>query len=313
MNVLVTGGAGFIGSHIVDLLVEKGCTVSVADNLSTGRIENINPGAIFYKIDICDPGLTEIFAREKPAAVVHLAAQVDVQRSLKDPRTDAEINIMGFINLLNTCAGCGVGKVVYASSAAVYGSPVYLPVDERHPAAPQSPYGLSKYTAEHYLRLYREMHGVNYTVLRFANVYGPRQDATGEGGVVAIFIDKLAQGVKPVIFGDGEQTRDFIYVKDVAGACVAALRRGDGGTFNVSTGKGLTVNHLYQVLKSVTGSPLEPLYQPSRPGDITHSTLSNAKACVSLEWRPRHILAEGLQETVAFSTGKQGDGSPDVK
>jgi UDP-glucose 4-epimerase len=310
MNVLVTGGAGFIGSHIVDLLVEKGCTVSVADNLSTGRIENINSGAIFYNIDICDPGLADIFAREKPAAVVHLAAQVDVQRSLKDPRADAEINILGFINLLNTCVGCGVGKVVYASSAAVYGSPVYLPVDERHPAAPQSPYGLSKYTAEHYLRLYREMHGVNYTVLRFANVYGPRQDATGEGGVVAIFIDKLAQDVNPVIFGDGEQTRDFIYVKDVAGACVAALRRGDGGTFNVSTGKGLTVNHLYQVLKAVTGSQLEPLHQPPRPGDITHSTLSNAKACVSLDWRPRHILAEGLQETVAFSTGKQGDGSP---
>lgn len=300
MNVLVTGGAGFIGSHIVDLLVEKGCTVSIVDNLSTGRAENINPGANFYNIDVRDPDLKEIVAREKPTAIIHLAAQVDVQCSLQEPYTDAEINILGSVNLLNACSGCGVGKVIYASTAAVYGSPAYLPVDERHPVAPQSPYGLSKHTVEHYLRLYREMHGVSFTVLRFANVYGPRQDAAGEGGVVAIFIDKLAKGVKPAIFGDGEQTRDFIYVKDVAAASVAALRRGDGGTFNVSTGKGLTVNYLYQALKALTGSTLEPVYQPPRPGDITHSTLSNARACVSLDWRPHYILTEGLRETVDF-------------
>jgi UDP-glucose 4-epimerase len=300
MNILVTGGAGFIGSHIVDLLVEKGCTVSIADNLSTGRAENINPGANFYNIDVRDPGFKEIVAREKPTAIIHLAAQVDVQCSLQDPHKDADINILGSVNLLDACSGCGVGKVVYASTAAVYGSPAYLPVDERHPVAPQSPYGLSKHTVEHYLRLYRDMHGVSFTVLRFANVYGPRQDATGEGGVVAIFIDKLAKGVKPSIFGDGEQTRDFIYVKDVAAASVAALRRGDGGTFNVSTGKGLTVNYLYQALKALTGSTVEPDYQSPRPGDITHSTLSNARACVSLDWRPRYILAEGLRETVDF-------------
>jgi UDP-glucose 4-epimerase len=300
MNVLVTGGAGFIGSHIVDLLVEKGCTVSIVDNLSTGRAENINPGANFYNIDVRDPGLKEIIAREKPTAIIHLAAQVDVQCSLQEPYTDAEINILGSVNLLDACSGCGVGKVIYASTAAVYGSPAYLPVDERHPVAPQSPYGLSKHTVEHYLRLYREMHGVSFTVLRFANVYGPRQDAAGEGGVVAIFVDKLAKGVRPAIFGDGEQTRDFIYVKDVAAASVAALRRGDGGTFNVSTGKGLTVNYLYQALKALTGSTMEPVYQPPRPGDITHSTLSNARACVSLDWRPRYILTEGLRETVDF-------------
>jgi UDP-glucose 4-epimerase len=300
MNILVTGGAGFIGSHIVDLLVEKGFSVSIVDNLSTGRAENINPGANFYNLDVRDPGLKEIVARERPTAVIHLAAQVDVQRSLQEPHTDAEINILGSVNLLDACSGCGVGKVVYASTAAVYGSPAYLPVDERHPVVPQSPYGLSKHTAEYYLRLYREMHGVSFTVLRFANVYGPRQDATGEGGVVAIFIDKLLKGIKPAIFGDGEQTRDFIYVKDVAAACVAALRQGDGGTFNVSTGKGLTVNYLYQALKALTGSKVEPMYQPPRPGDITHSTLSNARACVSLDWRPRYILAEGLRETVDF-------------
>ncbi len=300
MNVLVTGGAGFIGSHVVDLLLEKGSIVSIVDNLSTGRAENINPGANFYNIDVRNPGLKEIVAREKPTAIIHLAAQVDVQRSLQEPHTDADINILGSLNLLDACSGCGVGKIIYASTAAVYGRPAYLPVDERHPVAPQSPYGLSKHTVEQYLRLYREMHGISFTVLRFANVYGPRQDATGEGGVVAIFIDKLAKGVKPAIFGDGEQTRDFIYVKDVAAACVSALQRADGGTFNVSTGKGLTVNYLYQVLKALTGSTMEPVYQQPRSGDITHSTLSNARACVSLDWRPRYILTEGLRETVDF-------------
>lgn len=306
MNVLVTGGAGFIGSHIVDLLVETGCRVSVADNLSTGRFENINPRVNFYKIDIREQCLREAIAREKPEAVIHLAAQADVARSLQDPLADADINILGTINLLNSCAGCGVGKVVYASSAAGYGNPSYLPLDEDHPAKPQSPYGVSKYTVEHYLRVYREVFGVNYTVLRFANVYGPRQDAAGEGGVVSIFADRLIKGLSPYIFGDGEQTRDFIYVKDVAAATMAALRAGDGGAFNVSTGAGLSVNALFRELKKITGSLLEPVYQPPRPGDITHSYLSNESTCVSLGWRPRYSLEEGLRETVEFYRGTQG-------
>jgi UDP-glucose 4-epimerase len=300
MKVLVTGGAGFIGSHIVDLLVETGCRVSVVDNLSTGLFENINPRVNFYKIDIRDPDLKEAIARERPEAVIHLAAQVDVQRSLKDPLTDSQINILGAINLLNACAGNGIARVVYASSAAVYGNPSYLPVDESHPAMPQSPYGVSKYTVEHYLRVYRVISGINYTVLRFANVYGPRQDAAGEGGVVAIFVDRILKGASPRIFGDGEQTRDFIYVKDVAAASIAALRRGDGGPFNVSTGEGLSVNHLFQTLKKITGSPLEQVYKPPRPGDITHSYLANEKTCAALGWRPRYSLEEGLRETVEF-------------
>lgn len=303
MRILVTGGAGFIGSHIVDLLVETGCRVSVADNLSSGRFENLNPAVNFYKIDIRDQALAEAIAREKPEAVIHLAAQADVQRSLNDPPADASINILGTINLLNACAGYGVGKVVYASTAAVYGNPTYLPVDEDHPAKPQSPYGVSKYTAEHYLRIYGEFSAVNYTVLRFANVYGDRQDSSAEGGVVAIFAAKLLRGESPCIFGDGEQTRDFIYVKDVAAACRAALRRGDSGTFNVSTGAGLSVNHLFRELKKITGSNLEPVYLPPRPGDITHSFLANESACASLGWRPRYSLAEGLRETVARMSG----------
>ncbi|MFX4262612.1 SDR family oxidoreductase [Pelotomaculum propionicicum] len=300
MKVLVTGGAGFIGSHIVDLLVQSGCRVSVVDDLSTGRFENINPRVNFYKIDIRDQYLEEALAREKPEAVIHLAAQADVQRSLKDPRADAEINILGAINLLNACVGCGVGKVVYASTAARYGNPSRLPLDESHPAQPQSPYGVSKYTVEHYLRVYRELYGIDYTALRYANVYGPRQDASGEGGVVAIFIDRLLKGESPHIFGDGEQTRDFIYVKDVAAANMASLRRGGGGAFNVSTGAGLTVNHLFRELKKITGTPLEPVYRPPRPGDITHSYLSNEITCASLGWRPRYSLGEGLRETVEF-------------
>lgn len=306
MNVLVTGGAGFIGSHVVDLLVETGCRVSVVDDLSSGRFENINPRVNFYKIDIRDQYLKEALDREKPEAVIHLAAQADVQRSLKDPLSDAEINILGTVNLLSACAGCGAGKVVYASTAAGYGNPCYLPLDVCHPAQPQSPYGVSKYAVEHYLRVFRETCGINYTVLRFANVYGPRQDSSGEGGVVAIFANKLLRGLNPDIYGDGEQTRDFIYVKDVAAASVAALRRGDGGTFNVSTGAGLSVNHLFRELKKITGSLLEPVYRPPRTGDITHSYLASESTCASLDWRPRYTLEEGLRETVGFYRKTQG-------
>lgn len=300
MKVLVTGGAGFIGSHIVDALVGSGFRVSVADDLSTGRFENINPGVNFYRVGVESADFEEAIARERPDAVVHQAAQVDVQRSLREPLADAGINILGAINLLEACRRYNVGKVVYASSAAVYGNPAYLPVDERHPVEPQSPYGASKFGVEHYLRIYSEVYGVGYTVLRYANVYGPRQDAAGEGGVVAIFVDRLLRGDAPKIFGDGEQTRDFVFVKDVAAANLAALRRGDGMILNVSTGVGLSVNRLFHTLKKVTGSPLEPVYCPPRPGDITHSYLANDKAREALGWSPQYSLEEGLRETVAF-------------
>ncbi|NLI13102.1 NAD-dependent epimerase/dehydratase family protein [Pelotomaculum propionicicum] len=303
MNILVTGGAGFIGSHIVDALVESGCRVAVVDDLSTGKFEHVNPGVNFYKVTVQEPDFKEVVAREKPGAVIHLAAQADVQHSLQEPQADAVINILGMINLLEACRRHNVGKVVYASSAAVYGSPIYLPVDENHPLAPQSPYGVSKLTPEHYLRIYRDLYGIGYTILRYANVYGPRQDATGEGGVVAIFTDKLLKGEKPFIFGDGGQTRDFIYVKDVAAANLAALRRAEGITLNVSTGCGLSVNRLFTMIKKATGSGLEPVYRPPRPGDISHSYLSNEKARGLLGWAPRRSLEEGLSETVEFYKG----------
>lgn len=300
MKVLVTGGAGFIGSHIVDAMVGAGFRVSVVDDLSTGRFENINPGVNFYRLGVESAEFGEVIDRERPDAVVHLAAQIDVQRSLREPLADAEINILGAVNLLEACRRFNVGKVVYASSAAVYGNPAYLPVDEKHPVEPQAPYGASKHTVEHYLRIYDEAYGLRHTALRYANVYGPRQDATGEGGVVAIFVDKLLNGGAPKIFGDGEQTRDFVFVKDVAAANLAALHRGDGMILNVSTGAGLSVNSLFNSLKKITGSRFAPVYCPPRPGDITHSYLANEKAREALEWRPLYNLEEGLRETVEF-------------
>ena len=300
MKVMVTGGAGFIGSHIVDLLVSCGFRVSVVDDLSSGRFENINPGVNFYRIKVESAGFDQAVERERPDALIHHAAQVDVQRSLNDPLRDAKVNILGAINLLETCRRYQVGKVVYASSAAVYGSPAYLPVDEKHPIEPQSHYGVSKHAVEHYLRIYQEIYGIHYTVLRYANVFGPRQDATGEGGVVAIFIDRLLKGEKLKIFGDGGQTRDFIFVGDVASANLAALYRGDGRILNVSTGTSLSVNDLYRILKKLTSSSLEPEYCLPRPGDILHSCLANDDARKTLEWSPRCPLEEGLRQTVAF-------------
>jgi UDP-glucose 4-epimerase len=300
LKVMVTGGAGFIGSHVVDMLVSAGYRVSVVDDLSTGRFENINPGVNFYRVKIEGDDFGRVVERERPDAVIHHAAQVDVARSMNEPLKDAGINVLGSVNLLENCRRYRVGKVIYASSAAVYGSPAYLPVDEGHPVAPQSPYGVSKHTVEHYLRIYQEVYGVRYTVLRYANVFGPRQDASGEGGVVAIFIDCLLKGKRVKIFGDGRQTRDFVYAGDVACANLAALNRGDGKILNVSTGTSLSVKSLFQLLKGLTGSSLEPEYCPPRPGDILHSCLANDRVREALEWSPRCKVEEGLRQTLDF-------------
>jgi len=307
---MVTGGAGFIGSHLVDSLLERDCEVVVVDNLNTGKRENVNAGARFYKMDIREEDIRGVLQRERPKAVFHLAAQVDVGFSLAEPALDADINIVGTINLLESCCRCGVKKIVYASSAAVYGNPRYLPVDEKHPLVPESGYGVSKQVVESYLELYRRLYGVNYIVLRYANVYGPRQDAAGEGGVVAIFTDRLLRGEAPEIFGDGEQTRDFIYVKDVTAANLAALDflwkgnsysgkvNSHGGVFNISTGERVSVNVLYRLIRKFTGSRAEARYCPPRPGDIRHSCLENRLAREILGWSPRYVLKKGLLETV---------------
>lgn len=301
MKVLITGGAGFIGSNVVDLFISEGHDVIVVDNLSQGKIENLNNCARFYKCDILDMDKLEvIFTTEQPEVVIHNAAQIDVQVSLKKPSIDSEINIKGTINILECCRKFEVKKIIYPSSAAVYGDPKYLPVDEEHEVNPISFYGISKHTPEHYIKTYSELYDIKYTIFRYANVYGIRQDPKGEGGVISIFVDKFLNGEKPVIFGDGEQTRDFIYVKDIARANLAALNNGDNIICNISTQTQISVNHLVDVMKDIIGSDLEAIYKEKRCGDIKDSSLKNKKACALLGWSPEYSLEEGLRDTCEY-------------
>lgn len=301
MRAMVTGGAGFIGSHIVDALVSQGAAVSVLDNLSTGKFENIKRPVNFYHGDIRDSEFVmDSVGNERPQVIFHQAAQADVQQSLKNPAEDAGINIIGTVNLLEAARKYGVDKIIYASSAAVYGIPRYLPVDEEHPVSLLSGYGISKYTVEHYLTVYKTLYGLDFTALRYANVYGPRQDAGGEGGVVAIFLDRILRGEIPLIFGDGEQTRDFIYVRDVVAANLAAVNRGGGMVVNISTGVPTTVNNLFNILVQLTGKSLNAEYRPPRPGDIRDSRLDNGLAIKVLNWGQKYDFPSGLKETIEF-------------
>jgi UDP-glucose 4-epimerase len=303
MKILVTGGAGFIGSHIVDKLVKRGDYVIVIDDLSTGKQENLNPKAKFYKLDILESKVEEVFRNEKPEFVIHQAAQVDVTRSVNEPVFDAEINIIGGLKLLEYCRKYGVKKIVYGNSGgAGSGEPQYLPVDEKHPIAPLCPYGVSKHTLEHYLEVYSKIHGLKYVSLRYANVYGPRQDPFGEGGVVAIFSHKLLNGEVPSIFGNGKQTRDFVFVEDVADANIMALSNGkwDNDYFNVSTAKEISVNELFKLVKGITKSRIDAKHVEPRKGEIVRSVLSNAKIIKKLGWKPRTKLEDGLKKTVDF-------------
>jgi UDP-glucose 4-epimerase len=299
MRALVTGGAGFIGSHIVDSLLLSGAHVAVLDDLSTGRAENVRPGVRLYRVRVQDPGLDGVISSERPEVVFHQAAQVSVPASIRAPLADGEVNLLGTINLIEACLRHGAPKIVFASSAAVYGQPVYLPIDEEHPVAPLAPYGVSKLAAEFYLAMYARTRGLHYTVLRYANVYGPRQDAAGEGGVVAIFAGRLRRGEPPAIFGDGGQTRDFVHVRDVAAANRLAAAGGDGQVFNIGTGARITVNTLWETFCRVAGRRLAPVYAPPRPGDILHSSLSPEKARRELAWRAETALDKGLEETLA--------------
>lgn len=294
MKVLVTGGAGFIGSHIAEGLLSQGAEVVVVDNLSTGKRENLPQGVIFYREDITEGSIAEIFQKERPEAVIHQAAQVSVPHSVADPFLDTRINIAGTVNLLEAAKITAVKKVIFASTAAVYGEPQYLPITEEHPISVQSPYGLSKQTCERYLALYKELYGLDFTVLRYSNVYGPRQDGAGEGGVVAIFAHLLSQKKVPKIFGSGEQTRDFVYVGDVAAANIAALSRGGGEVINVSTNDALSINALYQEMAGLWGVNEAAQKAPIRTGDIEHSRLCNEKAQRVLAWKPSWTFPEGL-------------------
>ncbi len=303
MKVLVTGGCGFIGSHIVDGLVALGHTVAVADNLSTGNIANLNPAAKFYEVDIRSAEFRAAVEEFAPEVIYHEAAQIDIQKSIKDSAFDAETNVVGTVKVLEAVRDFGVKKIIYASSAAVYGNPEYLPVDENHPKAPMSFYGISKFTPEYYIKTFSDMYGFKYTILRYANVFGVRQDPKGEGGVVSIFTDKLLRGETPIIFGDGEQTRDFVYVGDIAGANLAALTKGDNEIINVSTCKKTTVNELVDIM---SGGKVKAEYRDARAGDILHSYLDNTKLRTILGYEPQFSLAEGVRLTMDYYREKLG-------
>lgn len=300
MRVLVTGGAGFIGSHIVEQCITNGYHTVVLDNLSTGKKENIHPKAKFYGEDIGSQQVFSILVKERINAVFHQAGQTYVSISLKNPSKDALVNIIGTINLLDACRRAKIQKVIYASSAAVYGNPLYLPIDENHSLEPQSGYGISKQIPERYLALYKQLYELDYTVLRYSNVYGPRQDASGEGGVVAIFIDKLIKGEAPCIFGDGEQTRDFVYVEDVVRANLLALYRGSGQVVNISSGKQSTINELISLVKKVGNFSVDSQFVAERAGDIRDSYLDPRKAKEVLGWAANTNLAEGIEKTLHY-------------
>jgi UDP-glucose 4-epimerase len=300
MKVLVTGGAGFIGSHIVDLLVVHGYYPIIVDNLYTGRKEWVPDDVPFYQIDIHSKDLEDVFLQENPDYVIHQAAQVDVSSSELDPLFDARTNIFATINLLLLCCRYNVKKIIYASSCAVYGETKDESINETSMIKPISFYGISKYTPELYIKAFHELYGLPYAILRYANVYGPRQFPKGEGGVVSIFLQSLLNGKSPFIFGDGMQTRDFIFVKDVALANIHALKKGDNEIFNIGRNESTSINQLFTLISSLIPSSVLPTYLKKRRSDIAHSRLDNSKATAILEWSPLYDLKIGLTETLKF-------------
>jgi UDP-glucose 4-epimerase len=301
LKVLVTGGAGFIGSNVCDALSAAGHEPVALDNLTTGKRENLSSGIRLIEADIRDPGLTAIFERERPEAVSHHAAQIDVRKSVADPIHDAEINLLGLLRVLEASVKVGVRRFVFASSGgACYGEQEVFPAPEGHPTRPVSPYGASKAAGELYLGYYRAERARSYAALRYANVYGPRQDPHGEAGVVAIFAQRLLRGEPCTIFGDGGNTRDFVYVGDVAQANVLALDDRHSGPINIGTGRETGVNELYRKLAEGVGSAIPPVHAPPKPGEQRRSVIDPGLASRVLGWKPRMSLEEGLAQTIAW-------------
>lgn len=301
MKIIVTGGAGFIASHIADAYLERGHDVHIFDDLSTGHKDNLNPKATFHTIDIADAKAARLLEEIKPDALSHHAAQMDVRHSVADPTFDARVNIIGFINLLEGCKNAGVKKVIFASSGgAVYGEQELFPAPESHVTQPASPYGVSKRAGELYLSYYHQAHGLPYIALRYANVYGPRQSSQGEAGVVAIFLSLLLAGKTPLINGDGKQTRDYVYVGDVVEANLAALESSYVGPINIGTGIETDVVAIFKSLRDAVGSRVKARHGPAKPGEQRRSCLDNRHAGQVLDWRPQFALADGLRRTAEY-------------
>ncbi len=303
MRIIVTGGAGFIGSHIVDAYMSGGHEVAVIDNLwehGGGRRQNVPDRATFVPMDIRDESITRIFTDFKPEIVCHHAAQHSVAIGSRDPQFDAQVNVLGLLNVLDNCVKARVRKVIFASSGATFGDPDRLPMDEQTPQRPTSPYGITKMIAEHYLRFYKNEHGLDFTALRYGNVFGPRQDPNGEAGVISIFIGKFLAGQPIRIDWDGEQTRDYVYVKDVAAVNLVALERGSGSFFVIGTGKKTSVNEIYEALCSVTAIRPPVEHAPKRPGDCREAQFDSTLAKRELGWTPKVELVEGMRETYEF-------------
>jgi UDP-glucose 4-epimerase len=301
-KILVTGGAGFIGSHVVDVFLENGFEVVILDDLSTGRESNLNPAAKFYKMDIRDPKVREVFAAERPDFISHHAAQMDVRRSVAQPLFDADVNILGSINLIECAKEFGVKRFIYISTGgAVYGEPERVPCEETDAINPICQYGASKHTVEHYLFMYHFNYGLKYTVLRYPNVFGPRQDPHGEAGVVAIFTGKMLAGEPVTINGDGEQTRDFVYVTDCARAnFLAAMVDHQPGIYNIGWGIPTSVNQIFASLKNATGYSLPANYGPAKVGETRHIYLNASKAGRDLGWEATIGLDDGMRKTVEY-------------
>ncbi len=301
MNILVTGGAGFIASHIVDAYIAAGHSVTIIDNLSTGKLTNLNSKARFYQMDIREFTIDQVFNEGSFDVVNHHAAQMDVRKSVLDPIFDSSINILGTLNILENCKRCGVKNIIFASTGgAVYGEQDYFPADESHPQRPLSPYGITKQSVEKYLFYYDQIWGIRSTILRYANVYGPRQNPHGEAGVVAIFGKKMLANESVTINGDGEQTRDYVYVGDVVKANLKALEQKTSDVFNIGTGIETTVNQIFTVIESILGSKGHNIHVPAKEGEQRRSVISAEKAMKTLGWKPTVTFQEGLESTVTY-------------
>jgi UDP-glucose 4-epimerase len=301
MNILVTGGAGFIGSHITDAYISRGHNVIIIDNMSTGVKEYINPKAKFYEMDVCDDKISKIFKENQIDVINHHAAQIDLRKSVDDPKFDIQVNIAGSVNLLQNAVNAGVKKFIFASTGgAIYGEHDYFPADENHATRPYAPYGINKLCVEKYLFYYNHVYGLNYTVLRYANVYGPRQNPHGECGVIAIFTDKILKGVEPLINGDGTQTRDYVYVTDVVKANVLALDAPKSDIYNVATTYETDVNFIFDRINKFAGTNFTEKHGPAKLGEQKRSVLSFEKISTELGWSPEMDIETGLKNTTEY-------------